>query len=328
MKLSALRDFSAVCECGSLRAAARLVGVTQPAITRSIQELEKELGAPLLERRSQGVRPTAVGEAFLRRARAVGNEIERARQEAAQLSGKLSGSLVVCMTGVPQITLLPDSLRLFHKHFPRVRLDVVDSPFHRVQLGLVDGSMDFYVGPLPRRLPGELVAERLFEHSRVVIGRRGHPKAQARSLRELTECEWIAGTSMHNGDDEISPLFLAHGLTAPRIAMQAHSALTYLLGIVNSDMLMMVPAYWAHFPIWRDSFEVIEVAEALHSRPICLVHKPAMPLTPAAEFFCDLLRRAAGRMPQQEMSDAGRDKQQLSQKALCHLLSNPPETYA
>lgn len=320
MKLTALRDFVAVCECGSLRAAARQVGVTQPAITRSIQELERELGAPLLERRSQGVRPTAVGAAFLRRASAVGNEIERARQEVAQLSGLHSGSLSVGMSGVPQITLLPDALTTFRARYPRVKIDIVDAPYHRIQADLLSGAMDLYVGPAPRALSGELTAERLFDHQRVVIGRRGHPMRHARSLRDLVQCEWLAGCSMQNDDDEISSVFLSHGLPPPRIAMQAHAALTYLLGIANTDLLMMVPTYWARFPIWRETIDVFDITEELRSRQICMVRHPAMPPTPAADYFGDMLRRAAGRMPGHARS--ARDKPSLSPAANCHLLSD------
>jgi LysR family transcriptional regulator of abg operon len=297
MKLAALRDFVAVCQCGSLRAAARQVGVTQPAITRSIQELERELGAPLLERRAQGVRPTAVGEAFLRRASAVGNELERARQEVQQLTGRHSGELVVGMSGVPQITLLPDALQAFRVRYPRVKLQLIDAPYHRVQADLITGSMDFYVGPTPGALSGELAAERLFDHERVVVARRGHPMRHASSLRDLVHCEWLAGCSMQNGDDDIAALFLSHGLPAPRIAMQAHAALTYVLGMANTDLLMMVPTYWANFPIWRETLGVIAVGEDLRSRQICLMRHPGMPLTPAADCFADMLRHVAGRLP-------------------------------
>lgn len=300
MKLSALRDFVAVCQCGSLRAAARQVGVTQPAITRSIQELERELGAPLLERRSQGVRPTAVGEAFLRRASAVGNELERGRQEVAQMTGQHRGDLVVGMSGVPQITLLPDAMQSFRLRYPSVKIDLIDAPFHRIQSELLSGSMDLYVGPSPPMLSGELTAEHLFDHQRVVIGRRGHPMRNAASLRQLVSCEWLAGCSMQNGNDEITALFLTYGLPAPRVAMQAHAALTYILAIANSDLLMMVPNYWARFPLWREVIEVIEVGEELRSRDICLVHNRSMPLTPAADYFCDMLRRVASRMPRHQ----------------------------
>ena len=62
MKMHHLRDVLAVAERGSLRAAARHLGVAQPALTRSIRELERELGAALFERRSTGVVVTAIGE--------------------------------------------------------------------------------------------------------------------------------------------------------------------------------------------------------------------------------------------------------------------------
>lgn len=296
MKLSALRDFVAVCQLGSLRAAARQIGVTQPAITRSIQELERELGAPLLERRSQGVRPTSVGEVFLRRASAVGSELERGRQEVAQLTGHLRGDLAVGMSDMPQITLLPEAIQSFRHRYPDVKVDLIDAPFHRIQAELLSGSLELYVGPSPPILNRELTTEYLFNHEWVVIGRRGHPMRNAASLRQLVSCEWLAGGSMQNGNDELTALFLTHGLPAPRIAMQAHASLTYILTIANSDLLMMVPNYWARFPLWRDVIDVFAVGEALHARDICLVHHGAMPLTPAADYFCDMLRRVAGRM--------------------------------
>ena len=59
MKLNQIRDIIAIVDAGSLRAAARQLGVTQPAITRSIRELEQELGVPLFERHQFGMQPTA-----------------------------------------------------------------------------------------------------------------------------------------------------------------------------------------------------------------------------------------------------------------------------
>ena len=58
MKFTALCDFLAVAERGSLRAASRQLGSAQPAVSRSIQELEKELGVVLFERHPSGVRRT------------------------------------------------------------------------------------------------------------------------------------------------------------------------------------------------------------------------------------------------------------------------------
>ena len=67
MKLSHFRTAAAIAEHGSLRAAARNLGVAQPSLTRGLSELEREIGAPLFERRSKGMIATPIGEAFVRR---------------------------------------------------------------------------------------------------------------------------------------------------------------------------------------------------------------------------------------------------------------------
>src|ERR1041384_4427354 len=69
MKFNQLRDVVAIAERGSLCAAARHLALAQPALTRSVHELERELGVPLFERRARGMILTPMGEAFVRRAR-------------------------------------------------------------------------------------------------------------------------------------------------------------------------------------------------------------------------------------------------------------------
>src|SRR5581483_2086009 len=85
MKLTQLSYVAAIAEQGSLRAAARHLGVAQPAFSRSIAELERELGARLFERRARSMIATPLGEAFVRRASAILNDVRRARDEVEQL---------------------------------------------------------------------------------------------------------------------------------------------------------------------------------------------------------------------------------------------------
>jgi LysR family transcriptional regulator of abg operon len=95
MKLSQIRDVVAIAESGSLRAAAQHLGLAQPALTRSIRELEHELGAALFERRARGMVLTAAGDVFLQRARAVQAELQRSRDEIDQLKGLTRGQVVI-----------------------------------------------------------------------------------------------------------------------------------------------------------------------------------------------------------------------------------------
>ena len=292
VKFSALRDFLAVAERGSLRAAARQLGHTQPAISRSIQELERELGSSLFERRSTGVQLTAMGKVFLRRASTVQNELQRAREELDQMRGAVHGRLTVAMSSVPHIALLPNALRPFRRKYPDVAIEIVDAVFPTIEADLKSGRLDCYIGPVPSQLPPELISEKLFDNTRLIIGRKGHPLARAKSIRALADAEWITTSITHKAEEEIGPLFAQHGLAPPKLVMQAHSALTFLTAVFYSDLLMMLPIQWTQSPLLRDAVAPIRVKELLAAPPICMVRRGGLPLTPAAEYFCDMIRRA------------------------------------
>lgn len=293
MKLNHLRDFLAVAEHGSLRAAARELGIAQPAVTRSIQELERELGATLFERQARGVVPTAMGIAFERRARSVQNELTLARDEINQLQGQTHGSVCVAISMAPHMALLPYALKQFRIRYPNVYLDIIDAVFPMVSARLSDATIDCYIGPPPERLPEGMVNEKLFDNTRVILGRKGHPLGAAKSLRELADAEWISTSITASAEHELGPLFQQHRLPPPKIILQSHAALTLIVSLINSDLLAMLPVQWTEFALTRDALQSINVAEQLPAPPICIIQRVGLPLTPAAEHFCDLMRRAA-----------------------------------
>lgn len=296
MKLHHLRDLLAVAEQGSLRAAARELGIAQPAVTRSIQELERELGVPLFERHARGVVPTAMGQAFIRRARSVRSELARARDEIEQLRGMIHGSVRVALSMVPHMALLPYALRPFMLRYPEVHLDIIDAVFTTVAAEMIEGTIDCYIGPPPEQLPDGLLVEKLFDNTRVILGRKGHPLGHARSLRELVGAEWATTSITAKTEHELGPLFEHHRLPPPKLVLQGHSALTLIVSLIYSDLLTMLPVQWTTFPPTKDALQTIPVAELLPAPPICIIRRSGLPLTPAAEHFCDLMRRAVAHM--------------------------------
>lgn len=292
MKFNALRDFLAVAERGSLRAAARQTGGSQPAMSRSIQELERELGVVLFERTASGVRLTPMGQVFLRRASSVHNELRRAQEELDQLRGETHGRLTVALSSVPHLALLPHALRPFRSRYPDVMMDIVDAVYPTIELDLKESRIDCYIGPVPAELGPDLLVEKLFDNTRVIMGRKGHPLAQAKSLKDLVDAEWISTSITHIAQDELGPLFARHGLPPAKLKMQLHSTLTFLTAMVYSDLLMMAPVQWTQSPLLRDKVSPIHVREVLPAPPVCLVRRAGLPLTPAAEYFCDMMRRA------------------------------------
>ena len=111
MRLSQIRDFVAVVESGGIRAAARKLGVSQPAITRSVRGLEAELHARLLQRTPTGVVLTQPGRAFLARARAAQAELRKAEEEVDQLGEKV-GSVAFGVSPTAAI-MVPEAITRF-----------------------------------------------------------------------------------------------------------------------------------------------------------------------------------------------------------------------
>ncbi|MES2535797.1 MAG: LysR substrate-binding domain-containing protein [Pseudomonadota bacterium] len=294
MKLNQLRAALTVAEKGSLRAAARELGMSQPALTHNIGELERELGATLFERRSRGMTATPVGELFLRRAKVIASEVRRAQEEVEQFLGSDQGEVVICLSIAAHLTLLPMALPLFQKRYPGVRLQIVEGSFPAVEARLRDGSMDFYIGPSPDPDPSrEFVIEKLFDNTRAVFARRGHPLAKARSLAELTGASWITTGITDKAEAEFTQLFSINKLPAPRLVVQAGSMLTLLTTLMSSDALAITLRQFDEFPLTRSALQVIDIKEKMPAPPIMIVRRASLPLTPAAEYFCDMFRRAS-----------------------------------
>lgn len=155
MKLNQLRDFLAVAESGSIHQAARTLNVSQPALTKSIRQLEKDLGAPLFERSTKGAVLNPLGYTFLARVRLVANELERARDEVGQLLGRGGGRVSLATSGTPSMLFLPSALKQFRRRFPDAQIRIVDGLLPVMLPELRDGQIDFAMAPKPAQSLGK-----------------------------------------------------------------------------------------------------------------------------------------------------------------------------
>lgn len=293
MKLNYLSEVVAIAEQGSIRSAARTLNISQPALTRNLAGLERELGASLFERRARGVTPTPLGHLFVRRAAAILHELRRARDEVEQFGGASSGTVTAGLSIAAHLALLPAALRPFTKRFPDAKLHIIEGLYPTLESGLRDGGVDFYVGVAPgQRVAPELTCEVLSENRRTVLCRAGHKLANATSLAELAGASWVTNSIMLADENEVSVIFGTHGLAPPKVSLQSQSALTLMMCLLNSDLLSMVPVQWTKFPLARGMLSIIDVQEELAAPPIVLIKRSDLVLTPAATCFLDLLQRS------------------------------------
>jgi LysR family transcriptional regulator of abg operon len=292
MKLTQLSEMLAIVEQGSLRAAARRLGVPQPALTRSIRALEKELGIALFERDASGMSLTALGKLFHGRAGAIVHEVQKARDEIAQARGEDRGTVIVGMSIMPHVHMLPKALPAFRTRYPNVRLQIIEGLFPDIESRLRDGTIDLYIGAAPRARPSPgLIIQLLFENTRAVVGRKGHPLRHARSLSDLASAQWATTSIDYNAETDLQELFAHYGMAPPTLALQVRSAMSLMVGLAYTDLLALLPIQWKDFPLTQHVLEVIPVLEPLPAPSIVLMRRPDLPLTPAAEHFTDLLLR-------------------------------------
>ncbi len=307
MKLSHIRNVLAVAELGSLRKAARHLGIAQPAITRSIKEIEHELGAPFFERHARGIRLTTIGEIFVRRAFVVESELRRVREEIEQVKGHSTGQVTVAMSIAPSIALMPGAITAFRKRYPEALLQVSETLFQPVEQDVADGRIDVYIGALePTNLSPRLSIEKLFDNQRVVVARKGHKLASTNDMSAINEAYWLRPSlSSRSSEADFEDWLRSIGVSEPKIVVHTRSALQTVLAVASSDLLTVVPRQWLELPALSDSLHALDMVKPLEAAPVCLVRQSAAPLTPMAEHFCDLLRRLAANYQRRTLAKFG-----------------------
>ena len=295
VKFSQIRSILSVAEFGSLRAAGRNMGIAQPIMTRSIRDVENELGVVLFERHAKGARLTPMGEVFVRRAKTIKAELDRVHEEIAQLKGSTAGRVAVGFSTAASIALLPKSLSAFCKAYPDGQLEVFECLFPAAEARVIDGSIDFYVGPMDlKSIKTPLSVQKLFDNKRYVVCRKGHKLLNAKSLADVSDAQWVNPTSpAYVSDAGLVSWFRASGLPAPHITMQSHSALTTLMTIVSTEMLTIIPRQWLEHAVIKDQIDVIRGLEVPSAMPMCIARRSEMPLTPMAEYFYDQIHKFA-----------------------------------
>jgi len=137
-----LRYFAAVARNGSIREAAEELHVAQSALSRQIQKLEEELGAPLFERHARGVELTSAGEILLSFAQASIRQVDKVRSEVDALKGLRRGTvhLYAIESVVPH--LLPQVIAQFNRRYPGIKFDVSIDGSDRVLAAVREGRTD------------------------------------------------------------------------------------------------------------------------------------------------------------------------------------------
>ncbi|WGK57609.1 LysR family transcriptional regulator [Pantoea sp. SS70] len=291
LKLHQLRAFVAVARQGSIRAASRLSGLSQPALTKAIQELELALGARLFERRQQGVTLTDIGDNFFKHASLVLEELRMAQEDIQQRLGLAGGRVNIGVGGSIARTVMPQVINQFHREYPLVKVRIVEGQLVSMVHELRQGELDFTINTYDKNhLDQELVFERLMERDYRVVMRKGHPMAHARTLAELQHCDWTMPTPQGSYYRLLHDLFGERGM-APKIVVTCETFMACTSLVAQSDFVSIISRDVIEDPTHGGQLISLVLDEPLPKATFYLIQRKDTALTPMSAYMAQLFRR-------------------------------------
>lgn len=149
LSLSRIRNFIAVAEECQFRRAAERVGLSQPALSAQLRELEEFLGVVLLSRTTRSVRLTAEGAKFLQRARNILADLQSAVLEVRDHASLRRGRLAVASIPSAASRILPEVITDFVKRYPGINVQMIELSARDVERYVTAGDADIGIAPMP-----------------------------------------------------------------------------------------------------------------------------------------------------------------------------------
>ncbi|HSI47649.1 MAG TPA: LysR family transcriptional regulator [Ideonella sp.] len=242
MNLRYLHYLRLVIAHGSFAAAAQAAGVSQPAVSHGMRQLQRHFGAPLFTRSGRVLVPTGVALQAASRSTDIAEQLTALTQAAHPAASKRD-LLRVGLTPSAALVCGPVLYALWCDGRPPRRLDLASADEGRLLARLSAGELDLVISPRPRAWAGVgLACEPLYQITPQAYARRQHPLAKARSLTELQAAPWaIVGPSVAGPVDVLQEAFAVRRMPPPRVVASCPDYACLLQLMTHADLLAVLP---------------------------------------------------------------------------------------
>lgn len=291
LRLDDIDQFLLVARHGQVRRAALESGLTQPAVTKSIQRLEQELGFPLFTRSQRGMALTPVAEQFLQRLRVLRGSLDEAIKDAADLHLGAMGTLRAGVSPLYAKRLfVPACLRLLRER-PAARVSLQVNLNDALLLALRRGDIDLSLNALPATLPPDLAAVPLMADDLCMVVREGHPLLARRRLRlaDLAHAQWMLPGPSVAARRTIEGRLADAGLPPAQVVVEVGNTAGQLIGLVGQSDLISVMSESMLGGAEARGIVPLPMSDARIRRQIGLVTRGGAPLPPLAARLREIL---------------------------------------
>lgn len=291
LKLSLLRAVDAVGVNGTLLKASAALGISQPALTKNLQELEDVLQVRLFYRHSRGMSPTPAGKVFIQAAQRILADVHRLEEDLDQHTNPRGGAVAVGALPVAAAGVLPWVLaRLKTKH-PDIKVLLQQGRTTELFPLLASGELDLVVGRLYEPLvPDGFKREALWSEPISLVARNKHPIfCDGVTLQSLCQYDLILPTASQRVGQEIEHLLEKLGLkpTAP-LRSSSYDFIREML--YGTDAISVMPRLVFLGDLLRGTLRVAPLPLPAPDRPAGLLFPRDRALPPAAKEFVLCLR--------------------------------------
>jgi DNA-binding transcriptional LysR family regulator len=294
MDLRKLRHFLTVLETGSLGEAARHLSISQPALSKSIQSLEKIIGSPLFVRSARGVTPTTTARAIEVRARIISAEVDRAEGEIREIQEGRRGRIIVGTGPSFAQSILPRAIgRLLHTS-PNVDVVVVDGFIDKLLPAVKAGEVEYALLTLsPQVQDANVDTEILMPRDRVVVvAGSGNPLLSRRnvSLKEIWSGPWVLAKEPDQLRSKLAELFSNVGLPPPHAAVEFSSILLALGALREGNLISFLPELLVRQGLNEGAFGAMRIPELTWERDLGSIFRRGSSFTPPARKLLNEIR--------------------------------------
>ncbi len=279
-------------------AVAQRLGVSQPAVSMALRELEGGLGLPLFDRAASGVGLTPAGEALLFRIRRALSQLRIAGAELSAMKGVVEGQVVVGALPFGRPYMLPVAIARLLREHPRLQVSTVEGPLDTLTAGVRSGDVDFVLGALPQDgQPSALVREELFSETMAVFVRAGHPLARRPDvgLRDALRSDWVLPRRGSPTREALAAVLSALALPPPRVAVES-SDLSVIRGLLlETDMVSAASRQLFHHELQGGTLATLPIRLPGTARPIGILRRTQDHSSPGAQLLIEALRRVPAR---------------------------------
>ena len=306
LRLHLLRAVDAIDTQRSLLKASAALGLSQPALSKSLQELETTLQVRVFDRHSRGVTPTEAGTVVIASARRILAELRRLDEELDLLAQPGGGTVALGALPVAAAGVLPGVLTRLKATHPALGVRLQQGRTEELLPLLASGEIDLIVGRLyPPQIPDGFEREALWPEPISILARPQHPLFDAKrvTIAELRRYDLVLPTVTQRVGQEIETLLSVLDL-APTASLRSSSYGFIREMLLATDLISIMPRLMMAGDLLRGTLRVVPLPITTPDRHAGLILPRGRAMTPAGRAFVEGLRAYVAELAQRGIAGA------------------------